>query len=258
MSGPSRITGLLPAAGRGMRFGRSGYIKELYPLFDGADPTRAPRPLCDVALAALHTGGAERCVVVVSPEKAEILRVLSDGRARSLDLCYVVQDSPLGLPNAIACARSWLGDDDVLFALPDTIALPGDALRQVHELRCRHGADVVLGIFPVDEPERFGPVELDADGRVLRVWDKPSERTVPNTWAVAAWSARFTAFCADWDSARASAASSEGVLGDVFEAAHRAGLHVRGLPFSEGVFLDAGTPSGLRRVLDVLSRSQQQ
>ncbi len=252
-SGPP--VGLLPAAGRGVRFGASGYAKELFPLlFEVENDARElePRPICELALRAIHAAGADRCVTVVSPEKMEVLRVLGQGDSVGMAMAYVVQPLPRGLPHAVRCARPWLGEADVVFAMPDTIFLPPEALADVHARRAETGADVVLGVFPVDEPERLGPVELAADGTVLRVHDKPGDRTHMNSWGVACWSPRFTAFCCAWDEARESE-GSERALGHAFEAARIEGLTVGAVTFHEGRFLDIGTPQGLRAALAALA-----
>jgi glucose-1-phosphate thymidylyltransferase len=255
MSSEGPPVGLLPAAGRGVRFGSSAYAKELFPLLftAGADErVLEPRPLCELALRAMRAAGAERCVALVSPEKAEVLRVLGDGSSLGLALAYVVQGEPRGLPHAIACAQPWLGDAEVVLALPDTMVLPGEALAQVQERRRAAGADLALGVFPVDEPERLGPVEMDAEGRVLRVHDKPTGRQWMNSWAVASWSARFTRYCAEWE-ARRPRSGPEPALGHVFDAARADGLDVVALAFDSGHFLDIGTPHGLRAALRALT-----
>jgi len=247
--------GLLPSAGRGVRFGSSGYAKELFPLLftsDSDERLLEPRPLCELALRAIRAAGAERCVTLVSPEKAEVLRVLGDGAGLGLSLAYVIQAEPRGLPHAIACAEAWLGEADVVLALPDTMVLPGDALRQVHQRRREAGADLALGVFPVDEPERLGPVEMDAEGRVQRVHDKPADRKWMNSWALASWSARFTRYCAEWEGRRPRS-GPEPALGHVFESARADGLSVVGVLFAAGHFLDIGTPRGLRAALRALT-----
>lgn len=248
-----RPVGFLPSAGRGVRFGASGYAKELFPLlFEGVGADHGalePRPIAELALRAIARTGASRCVIVVSPEKLEVARVLG-ATHDEMDLAYVVQPSPGGIPNALARARAWLADDDVVFAMPDTIVLPVDALARVHEARIAAGADVMLGVFPTDEPERLGPVELDASGAIVRIHDKPASAPAKNTWGVASWSPRFTTFCCDWEATRDRA--KEGAIGHAFEAARAAGLDVRATPFASGRFLDIGTPHGLRAALAAL------
>lgn len=255
--GPRAPVGLLPAAGRGSRFGDVSYVKELFPLPVADGGRLVTRPICELSLRAVRAAGAERCVVVVSPAKTDVLRALRDGAEVELALAYAVQPEPRGLPQALRCARPWLDGEEVLFALPDTIVTPQDALAEVRQLRLSTGADLALGVFPVREPERLGPVEIAADGTVLRVLDKPGDRRVANSWGVACWSPRFTAFCCDWDEARERAgdAGPERALGHAFEAARKAGLSVCARYFPAGRMLDIGTPAGLREALAALDPS---
>lgn len=252
--------GFLPAAGRGSRFGDASYVKELFPLpmrdrdRDGPGGRLLLRPVCERSLRAMHAAGAARCVVVVSPQKADILRALRDGAEIGLPLGYAVQAEPRGIPHALRCARPLLDGAEIVFALPDTVVTPAGALAEVQRLRRETAADLVLGAFPVHEPERLGPVELDDAGRVVRIFDKPGDRRVANSWGVACWSPRFTDFCCAWDEARERerGPQSERAIGHAFEAARREGLDVRARFFPDGRMLDIGTPAGLREALQAL------
>lgn len=246
---PRPPIGLLPAAGRGLRFGAASTIKELLPLpLAGA---AGPRPICEVALRSMRHAGVEHCVVVIAPDKTEIVEVLGDGEHLNLGLSYAVQAEPEGLPQAVCVAASALEGHDVVLALPDTVMLPFDAVAAVHRHRLETGADLCLGVFPVDEPERLGPVELDDDGQIVRVHDKPERPPARNSWGVASWTPAFTAFCVAWEQRAAS--DRERALGHVFEAARRDGLRVVARAFPDGALLDVGTPRGLRTTLRVLS-----
>lgn len=246
------VVGLLPAAGQAMRLRPYRSPKELFPLLlkEDGDPNRAlPAPVCRFALDALREANAERCVVVISDEKGELVRVLGDGEDFGVPIGYVVQREPLGLTNVVRCAARWLGDADVLFALPDTVVFPTDALARLHTHRIATGADLALGVFPTDEPERLAPVEI-VDGVVTRIHDKPKVAPVNNTWGVLSWSARFTAFCADWDANRGE---RPGVLSDAMEDARLAGFAVTALELEAGVFRDVGTPEGLASTMRLLT-----
>jgi glucose-1-phosphate thymidylyltransferase len=240
-------------AGAGRRLGTYGFAKELIPLVTHAPGAPAEaRPVCDFALRGVRAAGAERCVVAVSPEKAEVVRQLRDGGAVGLTLAYVVQPAPLGLPDAIRAALPFLGDADVVMALPDTLLFPLDALARVRARQVETGADLVLGVFPVAEPERLGPVEIDDDGRVRRVHDKPARAPAPNSWGAAAWSGRFSAYLADAEAKRTGTA--EGILGHIFDGARADGLDVRAVYFADGAMIDVGTPAGYQEALGELER----
>lgn len=246
------LVGLLPAAGQAMRLRPYRSPKELFPLLlkEDGDPDRAlPAPVCRFSLDALRAAEADRCFVVISDEKGELVRVLGDGEELGVPIAYVVQREPLGLTHVVRCAAGWLGDADVLFALPDTVIFPTDALQRLHAHRIEAGADLALGVFPTDEPTRLAPVEIDG-GVVKRIHDKPKVAPVNNTWGVLSWSARFTKFCADWDENRGDA---PGILSDAMEAARLDGMPVTALEFSDGVFRDVGTPEGLASTMRLLS-----
>ncbi len=249
------LVGLLPAAGKGSRLWPYRYPKELYPVALVPAPDGRgvhPHPVCQYALEAMRLAGAARAVVVVSDDKFEMLRLLGDGAHLGLPLCYVHQRDARGLPAAIACARPWLGLADVVMALPDTVVLPVDALKRVHEARRGAGHDLMLAVFPTAEPERLGPVDVGDDGVVRRILDKPGHRQILNTWGMLAWSAVFTDFCCARDAQLVSAGGGESVLGHVMEAARAEGMSVGAVVFADGAFADIGTPQGLADTVRLL------
>ena len=239
MIGRRRAIGLLPAAGRGRRFGAAG-PKELASL-DGQRSV----PICHFALAAMRAAGVQRVVVVVSPGKPEIRRALGSGEELGLELSYVVQPVPRGLPDVVRCARAALDDDDVLFAMPDTVFHPHEALDVVLRRLQERAADLWLGVFPTDAPTQLAPVELDDLGRVRALHDKPPATGLRNTWGVLAWSSRFSDLCCEHEARPRDEGESK--LTSVMEEARARGLAVGAQWFSRGWFCDGGTPEGLAR-----------
>ena len=251
--------GVIPAAGLGTRLAPLGYPKELLPIvyrtipMPGVNPGIStmddagvmPQPIVIASLEQMQRAGVADCVVVIAESKLEIARVLGE-RAAGVALAYVVRSVPRGLADALDATHAWTRDRDVCLSLPDTLIAPDDALaRVVAELR-GSGADLVLGVFPTEHPEQLGPVRIADDGRVLEVLDKPAKSDVRNTWGIAAWSPRFTALLHD-----AVATSQTVVLGHVFDRAVKSGLAVRAIAFTDGRFIDVGTPAGLATALSV-------
>jgi dTDP-glucose pyrophosphorylase len=157
----------------------------------------------------------------------------------------VVQPVPRGLPDVVRCAREALGDDDVLFAMPDTLFSPSGGLALVRRELQERAADLWLGVFPTDVPTQLAPVELDATGRVCAIHDKPPATSLRNTWGVLAWSRRFSDLCCEHEAR--SHGLEEGKLTSVMEEARARGLAVGASSFSRGWFCDGGTPEGLAR-----------
>jgi dTDP-glucose pyrophosphorylase len=106
----------------------------------------------------------------------------------------------------------------------------------------------------MENPERFGAVEIGADGSVVRILkEKTPQREVKTIWGIVAWSSRFTRFCAEWDAQAERTAAGERLLSHAFIAAFEQGLSVSACVFEKGLYLDIGTPSGLRAALSALT-----
>jgi glucose-1-phosphate thymidylyltransferase len=251
------FVGVLPAAGRGSRLAPLRYPKELLPITyepaPGGDGTGVrARAVAEYALAAIASADADRVILVVAPWKLDVLNYFGDGRHVGLELSYLYQEEARGLPYALDLARSWTRGDHVIFAMPDTITTPWDALARLRERYLATGADLALAVFPAAEPERLGPVLLDGE-RVAAVFDKPADPPAANTWGAAIWSDAFADLLheglAEWD-ADAGSGSGEPVIGHYFDLAVRRGLKVIGVPIADGSFEDAGTRVGILRCLD--------
>lgn len=78
--------------------------------------------------------------------------------------------------------------------MPDTVFSPSNAFEVLIDKMNSEHADLVLGVFPTDEPEHFAPVEFDNSGRVIITEDKPIAAKFNNTWGIALWTAEFWNF----------------------------------------------------------------
>lgn len=242
--------GLLPAAGRARRLAPLRYPKELLPIsyeHDGAGGTRA-RAVAEYAIEAIRLAEVVRVLLVVAPWKMDIVSYVGDGRQFGVDVGYLYQQDARGLPPALDLASPWCRGCHTVFALPDTIFEPRDALRTLRALYLDERADLALAVFPTPEPHRLGPVVLDGR-RVARVLDKPAVPPAANTWAAGIWNDAFTDLLHDASRASAGQDGREPVLGDVFERAIHEGFRVVGLEFRGGSFTDIGTPEGMQRWL---------
>lgn len=247
-----RFIGVLPAAGRGTRLAPLRYPKELLPMVyepaAGAAGGVQVRAVAEYSLEAMAAAGVGRAVVVVAPWKLDVVTYFGDGACVGLDIGYVFQEEARGLPYAIDLARPWTRGGHVVFAMPDTIVTPRDALECLKRRYLDTGADLALAVFPTDEAHRLGPVVLDADGNVTQVVDKPERPPARNTWGAAVWGDRFAALLHE-ELDKTAPGHGEPVLGHYFDLAVRRGLRVVAQQFPDGSFEDAGTRSGLLRCL---------
>ncbi|GIG56149.1 nucleotidyltransferase [Longispora fulva] len=249
----SRRFGVVPAAGTGSRLRPYRAPKELIQVgYRTVDGRPLPKAAVEHVLGAMGRAGVDSAVLVLSPEKTELLRYLGSGRHLGLDLGYVCQEEPLGLPHALDLAYPFVADGTVCMGMADTVFTPDDCYARLLEFHDRHRADLSLGVFPTENPRALAPVVIEpGTHRVLAIVDKPEHPPAENTWGIAVWSPAFTRLLHDVvGSARPG--QGELVLTDVFVAAVAAGLTVRALPFTDGEFFDIGTPEGVLRVRERL------
>ena len=150
--------------------------------------------------------------------------------------------APRGMPFALDLARTWLSGETTLFGMLDTIVRPRSAHQRLLAEHARAAADLTLGVFPTDEPSRFGMVNIDERGRVVGNVDKPASTSLRYMWGFACWSPAFGALMGDHLRA-VSAAPSEVVLSSVFRRAVNSGFRVVVVTFDDGEYIDIGTAS---------------
>ena len=255
--------GVVPAAGVGSRLWPYRAPKELVQVGYRAvagDPQERLLPMAAVehVLHALRGGGVTDATLVLSPDKFEVFRYLGSGHHIGMELAYLCQEAPLGMPHAIDLAWPFLAGRTVCMGMPDTIVEPDDCFARLLDFHVRERAHLSLGVFPTDDPRALAPVLLDAAGRVLAIVDKPEVPPAHNTWGVAVWSAAFSELLHDF----VGAATKRGIghellLSDVFVAAMAAGLTVRGLFFESGTYHDIGTPAGIVRTRELLESDRR-
>ena len=235
--------GLIPAAGIGSRLPDRTGSKEMI----GVGP--AGTPAIAHLLDAFATADIRDLYVVTRPQKrdiaAHLARVWPAERYQT-----VLTEGTSGVPETVALGLADCLDRDVAFGFPDILFAPDDAVaRLVRTLRSGR-ADVVLGLFPTDTPQKMDMVDLDEGGRVVLIDIKPEATTLALTWILAVWRPSFSAhLLASVQSAVAAGKPLEH-LGHALLSAMSAGLDVRGVPFPDGRSLDIGTPDDLVRARD--------
>jgi len=190
----SKYYGLLPAAGLATRMRPFRYPKELLPvhyqLITESEYLR-PKLLIEYSLEALGLAGVNDLYIVVPEWKPELMRYLEDGKQFGHNISYLYNSKALGLADALLSGHPWLKDKTTCFAMPDTVFSPPTAFQDLIKKLEEKNADLVLGVFPTDEAQHLAPVEFDADGKILDIWEKPAAPKFNNTWGIAVWNERF-------------------------------------------------------------------
>src|ERR1700741_4399698 len=159
--------GIILAGGAGTRLHPAtlAVSKQLLPVYD--------KPMVYYPLSTLMVAGIRDILVISTPQDTpRFEQLLGDGRQWGLSLRYTVQERPAGIAQALLIGRDFIGRERVALVLGDNIFFGHDLaplLKQGAERE--HGATVYA--YPVNDPERYGVVEFDANGRALSIEEKP-------------------------------------------------------------------------------------
>lgn len=248
------VIGLIPAAGFATRVASMlTCSKEIQPvtLSDGSS-----RVVSSFLLESLQQASAKKAYFVLRRGKWDIPEYFSNGFQSEMDLAYIVSEATQGVPFTIDKAFPFINESTVLLGFPDIIFSPTDAFQILLDKKKSLGADLVLGLFKTDKPQKADMVKFDADGNLSEIVIKPKETDLVYTWIMAAWTPVFTRFMHDYldkhtvpySGNESDKKSSELHIGDIVREAISAGLKTSHVTFESGKFLDIGTPSDLQKV----------
>lgn len=161
------MKGIILAGGAGSRLFPLTLVasKQLQPVFD--------KPMVYYPLTTLIEGGIrELCLISTPHDLPRFRQLLGDGRAWGLTIDYREQAKPAGIAQAFLIAESFIGGDAVTLILGDNIFYGGDTFHKAFT-EFKHGA-TIFG-YHVNDPERYGVVEFDAQGHAISIQEKPKQ-----------------------------------------------------------------------------------
>ncbi|WP_080485203.1 glucose-1-phosphate thymidylyltransferase RfbA [Oenococcus oeni] len=141
--------------------------KQLVPIYD--------KPMIYYPMSVLMLAGIQDILLISAPEFVDQFKALfGDGSQIGLNISYKVQEKPNGLAEAFILGADFIGNDNVALVLGDNIYYGAGLTKLLRTAAAKKNGATVFG-YRVKDPERFGVVDFDADGRALSIVEKPKK-----------------------------------------------------------------------------------
>jgi glucose-1-phosphate thymidylyltransferase len=248
------VIGVIPAAGRATRISPLPLSKEIFPVGfqkDNKGKITGPKVVCSYLLEKMRAAGVNNIYIILRKGKWDIPDYLGNGGEYNINIAYLIQGLPYGEPYTIDQAYTFVKEAMIAFGYPDVLFEPDDAFTKLLSQLRKSEADVILGVFPTDRPQKVDMIDIDDEGNVREIVIKPQQTNLRYSWGIAVWNPAFTNFMHKYlpNKIDSLEKQQEISMGDVIQAAIYEGMRIKGLQVSDRPLLDIGTSDDLLRAM---------
>lgn len=260
------LVGVVPAAGTAERLGQLPCSKELLPI-EFQDKGKGRRSRIKVVshylLEKMHRANISKVFIILSKGKWDIPAYFGDGKALDMNLAYLTIDWSYGVPYTLDQAYPFVRNNLVALGFPDVLLKPQDSFVRLLNKQMETDSDVVLGLYPTDQPHKMDVVDLKKNGSIKAISVKPSKSSrakLRYAWQTAVWKPAFTEYLHAFVAERKKRFSANSAIeakenerelfvGNVLQAAIKDKFNISLVMFHKGDCLDVGTPEDLVKAL---------
>jgi glucose-1-phosphate thymidylyltransferase len=251
----NKLVGIIPAAGSGTRLFPYNAGKELLPVgsqrinINGKIEER-PKIVSQYIIEAMAKAGVDQIIIVTNPAKHSLMGLHLDGSKYGIPISYIVQHPP-SMAHSIDLAYHLIKSSTVVMGMPDTIVSPDNSIEQLVKYHWEGEAELSLGLFSTNNPQKFGMVKTDRNSNIVYHEDKPIHSDATTMWGLAVWEPSFTQTLHETlHQPRQSV--KEMALGDVFDIMLAKGKTCKAFPIKDGKYYDIGTYDDYKRAIQEL------